>query len=185
VSIESLVINAQSYINEVISWSEGLLENHPQWESFFVALLGNVTTSIVDWAKSSVLPEMSSLVGSVSSGVYSVIRTIFNILIGVVVSCYVLYNKELFGAYVKKAIYSLLSVKRAGKLLKTMDFTDKALMGFISGKILDSLIIAINLLHRLQHTEYAVCASCERESSESQTSYRFSGLLSGPFRRRL
>ena len=78
-----------------------------------------------------------------TSGVITALKGIYNILIGVIVSIYVLYNKELFGSHVRKLVYCVFSIEAAEKIIKAVDFIDEVFIGFLSGKILDSLIIGV------------------------------------------
>ena len=89
------------------------------------------------------LPQLGSLITSVSSGVYGFARSIYNLIIGIIVSVYLLADKEGFLAAVKRLSYAVFSVETADKLRQGLNFVDKTFMGFLSGKILDSLIIGI------------------------------------------
>ena len=64
-------------------------------------------------------------------------------LIGVIVSMYILVDKELFVAKAKMIVYALLPTKKANTVIHAMRFTHKTFGGFISGKILDSAIIGV------------------------------------------
>lgn len=142
-SLESIVLNLPGYYRTVIQWVERTLADYPEIEEYAVALIGNVSESITGWVKTSVLPEINSLVTSLSTGVYMMFRGLMNFLIGLIVSCYVLFNKETFAAHAKKILYSLIKKDSVDKLLTSIAFVDRTFMGFISGKLLDSLIIGI------------------------------------------
>ena len=66
-----------------------------------------------------------------------------NILIGVIVSFYVLKDKEKFIAQFKKIVYSLFSVKNANNVMYVSRLTHDKFSNFIVGKIFDSIIIGI------------------------------------------
>ncbi|MBQ2596519.1 MAG: AI-2E family transporter [Oscillospiraceae bacterium] len=75
--------------------------------------------------------------------VYSVAKTIFNMVIGVVVAVYLLISKERFIAQSKKIVIAVFNEKRANRVLEICRLTNKSLGGFIVGKLIDSLIIGI------------------------------------------
>ena len=54
-----------------------------------------------------------------------------------------LADKEGFLASTKRLSYAIFSVETADRLRQGLNFVDKTFMGFLSGKILDSLIIGI------------------------------------------
>ena len=63
--------------------------------------------------------------------------------VGIIVSFYVLFNKEAVATGAKRVLYCIFTVEAAEKILEGVRFTDKTFMDFISGKILDSAIIGI------------------------------------------
>ncbi len=97
----------------------------------------------MNWIQQTVLPELGSLISNVTSGVYYVLLGIYNLVIGIIVSVYVLGNLEQFGASAKRMLYSIFSVEMAKKIMEGLDFTDRTFMGFINGKLLDSAIIGL------------------------------------------
>lgn len=142
-SVESIVLNSQDYYDTITGWINKFFENNPEVEEVLLSATGNVSDSLLDWAKTALLPSMGKVVTSVTTGIYAVLRAILNVLIGFVVACYVLSNMELFLAKSKKVLYSMFSVKASKRILKAIRFTDTAFMGFISGKVIDSAIIGV------------------------------------------
>lgn len=142
-SIDNIVQHSQEYYDTITGWIERFFEDYPELESTLLELTGNMSDSLMEWAKTAVLPSMSKLVSSVSAGVYMVLRGVLNVLIGFVVACYVLYNMELFGAKSKKILYSIFSIPASERILRAIRFTDSAFSSFISGKVIDSLIIGV------------------------------------------
>jgi predicted PurR-regulated permease PerM len=86
---------------------------------------------------------VGSVVTSVTSGVYGVAKSIYNLIIGIIVSIYLLSDKEGFVAAVKRMMYSIFSVETADRLRSGLNFVDRTFMSFLNGKLLDSLIIGI------------------------------------------
>ena len=142
-SVESIVLNYQEYYDTITGWINKFFENNPEVEEVLLSATGDVSDSLLDWAKTALLPSMGKVVTSVTTGIYAVLRAILDVLIGFVVACYVLSNMELFLAKSKMVLYSMFSVKASKRILKAIRFTDTAFMGFISGKVIDSAIIGV------------------------------------------
>jgi predicted PurR-regulated permease PerM len=142
-SIESIALNMSTYVSHMEAWIQRLFEDYPVAEEYVVAVLGDLSDGLSGWIKNSLLPVMNSIVTSAYTSVIFVVKGVYNIFVGLVVSCYVLFNKETFGAHVKKILYSTFSQRGVERFLHALDFTDRAVMGFVSGKILDSLIIGL------------------------------------------
>ena len=82
------------------------------------------------------LPWLVSASTSFASGLLSTV-------VGIIISVYMLLDKERFCAGCKKVWYAILPQQRADWLLDLTAEANRVFGGFISGKILDSLIIGI------------------------------------------
>lgn len=66
-----------------------------------------------------------------------------NILVGIIISIYFLYDKERFQYAILKTIYALSKKETAERIEKLSTITHKTFSRFILGKIIDSLIIGL------------------------------------------
>ena len=142
-SIESIALGMPDFVRSGIDWVGTLLAGSPELESYIISLIGGAAESITSWIASIVLPRMSEVITGLSSGLISLVKGIMNIFVGIIFSCYILYNKETFSANAKKVLYSIFGENSVGNILIAIKFTDNAFSSFISGKLLDSLIIGI------------------------------------------
>ena len=142
-SIQTLVSNSGTYANNLSAWIEKTLANYPDLEDYVSGIVGNASQNLGVWLESKLLPQLGNMVTSVTSGVYGVALSIYNLVIGIIVSIYLLMDKEDFLAAVKRLVYTIFSVETADKLRLGMLFVDRTFMGFLTGKLLDSLIIGI------------------------------------------
>ena len=107
-----------------------------------LSFLGMTTDGMKDWFN-DVLPEAQGWVDGISSGLKSMLVSLWNVVIGLIVSIYVLLTKEKFSAQAKKIIYAFFNTEKANNILKDTRFVSDTFIGFVSGKIVDSLIIGI------------------------------------------
>lgn len=142
-SLEMIVLNSNVYLANISQWVTRLLEDYPEIEKYATELLGTLNTNLMDWLRDTVLPGLGNVLTNVTAGVYYVVSAIYNLLIGIIVSVYLLGNLEGFGASVKRMLYSVFSVNMAEKIRDGIAFTDRTFMGFINGKLLDSAIIGL------------------------------------------
>lgn len=96
-----------------------------------------------NWAKTEFLPQTKNIVAGLTSGVIGAVRIVFNVVIGIIISIYVLMSKESFIGQSKKLVYAIFPGKQANAIIHTVHKSNEIFGGFISGKILDSLIIGI------------------------------------------
>ena len=142
-SIELIILNSPTYIDNISRWIEKVFADYPDIEQFISNLLGDGSENIIAWLKDTVLPNFANLLSNVGNGVFVFAKFILNFIIGIIVSVYLLSNSEGFIAAAKRMLYSVFSVNGTRKLLDGLRFTDKTFIGFINGKLLDSAIIGL------------------------------------------
>ena len=142
-SIETIVVNSPTYIDSLTTWATKMLTDYPKISDYVADLLGDVNTDIVSWLQTTILPKLGNLLSNVSMGVRYVVTGVYNLVIGIIVSIYILSNIEGFTASTKRMIYSVMSVDAAKKFLNGLRFTDRTFNGFLMGKLLDSAIIGL------------------------------------------
>ena len=89
------------------------------------------------------LTKTSSFIMTVSLSVISVLKVLWNFIIGFIISIYVLASKEKFTGQAKKFVYAVFHKDIANIIINDFCFTHKTFIGFISGKVLDSIIIGV------------------------------------------
>ena len=142
-SIETIVINSPTYIESLTNWVNKMLTDFPEVRDYVVDMLGDVNTDLVSWLQTTILPRLGSLLSNVGTGVRYVVTGVYNLVIGIIVSVYLLSNREAFIASAKRILYSILSVDTAKRFLNILRFADRTFIGFINGKLLDSAIIGL------------------------------------------
>jgi len=142
-SLETMVLSSSEYIAQTGAWIERLLRDFPGVMEYVVSTLNSVSNELNDWLKTTLLPELGSIVSNVTAGVYYVLMGIYNLLIGIIASVYILANVDSLSAHSKKLLYCIFSVDTAEKIRDASRFVDKTFNGFIIGKILDSAIIGL------------------------------------------
>lgn len=142
-SIQSIVISFPTYINNMIDFLEKLLAKYPDIETSVTGLIEQYSNVLTSWVNTKLLPGMNDLIRNLSLSVLSFLISVWNMIIGLIISIYVLASKEKFLGQGKKLIYSIFKTESANNILSDFRFINKTFGGFVSGKLLDSLIIGI------------------------------------------
>ena len=142
-SIKTIVNNSSTYVAKLSEWSQGMLANYPEVQNFVTEKFEEINTNLFSWIRDTILPRFGSFVTNVTAGVYYFVRAVYNIVIGIIVSVYLLSNRESAAARAKRLCYCVFGLERAEKIRDAIRFTDKTFMGFINGKLLDSAIIGL------------------------------------------
>ena len=139
--LERLVLHLPNYLDTAVKWVQGLFKNHSELEQTVLDLLQNAANYLTDWLQKSVLPQADALIASISSGVISVAKGIVNFLIGLIVSVYVMYNKEKFFSQGKKLLCAVCKPKTVRGIMRNVRSLHRCFGEYFSGMLLSALIV--------------------------------------------
>lgn len=142
ISIKNISSQFSTYVQNLTHFIEKYMEANPDIEKYTMQIIDTYSESITDYLNDKI-PEMESILKTVSLSLIGLVKVLWNLIIGFIISVYVLFNKETFAGQFKKMLYALISEKRANSLIQNLRFTSNTFLGFLSGKIVDSLIIGV------------------------------------------
>ena len=142
-SIASIEENFPRYIDNIQEWISSTLKNNPDMENTVNNLISTYSEKAEEWLSQDLMPQMNSIIRELSSGLVGFITFIKNVILGIIVSIYMLYGKENLIANAKKGVYALFSTRRANQIIKDCQYIDATFGKYIIGMMLDSLNIAV------------------------------------------
>lgn len=142
-SIQSIVQQFPAYVNNLTSWVTKLLADNPEIERTVGDLISNYSKDLESWMNKTVLPQMNTILKTVSLSMISLAKALWNLVIGLIISIYLLASKERLMSQAKKMTYAFMDTRNANLIIEDARLIDRTFGGFISGKILDSVIIGI------------------------------------------
>ncbi len=140
-----LLANIGNQIDAVLNWGNNITngvydaEITAIKESSFIDLFNTTVNFLQQYVD---FTSQESVV-TIAGGVYSFIKIFWNCIIGLFVAVYALCSKELFKAQAKKIIYSFFSLENANVAIRVTRKASEVFYGFITGKIIDSIIIGL------------------------------------------
>lgn len=90
---------------------------------------------------SKVTSLLTNLIPLVYSASVSVVQWLINLIISIIVSCYILSDRKLLAHNAKKLLYVIVPQEKISSLMATVHECNSIFGGFIIGKMIDSLII--------------------------------------------
>ena len=143
ISVEQLVVTLpeqiQGLMDRMQAFSRG---NSPQAE-LVRQLITNGTSYLENWIRNDFLSQAQELMSYITSGVVGVVKTIFNIIVGIIVSVYILMKKETFISQLKKLVYTIFPPRAGNHVMEVLRKSDDIFGGFFIGKIIDAIIIGL------------------------------------------
>ena len=146
-SVTTLLNNAEAYYRKVYTWADGLLDSENEIAVWLAGLITErytdgmafLTDKVLPWAQKAVVP----LTNGIWSGIRGAVGFAFDLIVGIIVSIYLMGMKEKSLARCCKAVYAVLPERRADAVMRGTRTADHIFSGFVRGKLLDSLIIGI------------------------------------------
>lgn len=140
-SIRTISVQFPTYIENLTNWSTRFLADNPDIEVMVVRFLDTYSEEFYDYLNNTIVPQMETIIKQVSLSLISLLKILWNFIIGFVIAIYVMYSKETFAGQAKKIVYSIFRTTAANQFIKDVRFASDTFIGFISGKIVDSFII--------------------------------------------
>ncbi|MFR7992410.1 MAG: AI-2E family transporter [Lachnospiraceae bacterium] len=141
-SVRMLIQQLPSQVSSIVDKIQNLANRHPELSRIFNGgeTIVSVSECFHNWLQSDVLPAIYNL----ALGVRDIVVVLINAVIGIVISVYVLYARERFIGQAKKCLYILVpNPRHARRLLEIVRISDRVFGGFLSGVIVQSLILGI------------------------------------------
>lgn len=142
-SIQNIITQFPNYINNLILLTERLLADNPEVETYIEGLLATYSKDLDAFLEQNALPTLNTFIRSASMSLLSALKSLYNLIIGLIISLYVLSGKEKFASQAKKICYALFERHRANQIIRAFRFANKTFIGFLGGKIVDSAIIGV------------------------------------------
>ena len=137
-SIKNLFNNMGNFRDKLENWIKNTFSNYP-------SLVDTATEKIDAFTKdaSVIFEKIQPMMDDLVSGAWDVLSFIKDFVLGFIVSIYMLCNKETLLAQIKKTIVSITKKSTCAKIMNVSSQANKVFSGFITGKIIDSIIIGL------------------------------------------
>ncbi|MBR6700467.1 MAG: AI-2E family transporter [Firmicutes bacterium] len=142
-SLYEIIVSLPGAAVRAMAWIETLEFITPEVKEFALRQIENTMGNIDEWISKTVVPYLKEVALTVSVGIMGTVSFLFDMLVGFVVCVYVLLSKSLFAAQAKKLSYSIFEKDTANTIINGARYVDKVFNGFVSGNIIDSLLVGI------------------------------------------
>ena len=139
-SITSIFENVGVYINNCRDWINSLSNKYPELVKNANEQISTLEIDVNEFV-GNLLPKVGDFMVVITDRTFGFLIGIKDFLIGMIVAVYFLYDKEHFLAQLKKLTYAMLPEKAATGFFRVCTRTNSSISGFVSGKIVDSIII--------------------------------------------
>ena len=142
-SIRNIIDNGNTYMANVEAWMDNWIKEHPSIGSYANNLFVQYSGKLEDRLDGSALEKITPILKTFLVGIYNTMDVLWKFIVGIIISVYVLISKEKFVGQAKKITYAIFKRETANIVVRNFSFVNKTFIGFLGGKLLDSLIIGI------------------------------------------
>ena len=122
--------------------TEKLQANQASYERIY-KYITQLQDMLQNWLQNNFLRQVNTLLTSVSTGIFGAISLFSNLIIGIIVALYALSSARTFKRQLKKLIYAVLPEQKVPMTIQVLRQSNAIFSGFISGKVIDGIIIGI------------------------------------------
>jgi len=140
-SVEALIDQVPALINKLGEWAEWLRTQN--MATYIDIPTVDELTTMLEGYKAELTNFASNTIPWLMTQLVAVTNGIIDGIIGLVVSIYMLKNKETFAEQVKKAVCAMQTKKNAQKTVNIARMIDDSFGGYISSRIITSIFIGI------------------------------------------
>ena len=137
-SIVGLANNIPQYVNDASHVITEISEKF-NLESKYMNMIVEKWNELLNY----IITLLTNLIPVIGNFIMTLGSSILNVIIGIIVSIYILIDKEKFIALSRKVTFSIFSAERSKIIVELAQRSNETFGKFLSGKILDSLIIGI------------------------------------------
>ena len=141
-SITSITHQLPEYANNLSAFANRIFEDNPA----VLEIVNQYNKSMEEWISDIInnsSPYVNKVISTLSSGIFKSISFVYNLVIGLILSIYILSIKEKFQAQFRKIISAFFSRKRAKSILEELRDIDGVFRDYIVSSIVDSIIIGL------------------------------------------
>ncbi|WP_066895268.1 AI-2E family transporter [Clostridium nigeriense] len=137
-SIVGLVNDIPTYINNTTNFVNNVINDLNIEDQYSKTLIDNFNNLI-----NYIIRFITNLIPALGGFVARIASSIWNVILGIIVSVYLLIDKEKLCAVSKKITYGLLPENYANSIIELVHRSNYTFGRFLIGKIIDSLIIGV------------------------------------------
>lgn len=145
-SIMDLIVQVPQYLEDLKVWITGLLSGNEIFEDSAESIVNGAYDSVYSWVNELIasLQNMEGdLVNKLISGISGVFSVVFDIVIGLVISFFILKGRRGLAAKSEMILHSIFKEKAANAVIDEFKFADRMFSGFLEGKVIDSTLIGV------------------------------------------
>ncbi len=141
-SLANIIDSIPGALTRLQKWATNILEDYPKVLDVVKREINDIS-KYIDSFSDDIQPLLMNILDGVWVGVTGAFSYIKNFFLGLIVAIYLLLSKEKMQAQLKKSLMAIMPRQKCEKLFRISNDSNKIFSGFITGKVIDSIIIGL------------------------------------------
>ena len=137
-SIQSMITSFPQEAKDLTKWVDEVTNGDTELASMIQQGVDKITDTVETFFEDDIFSKVQTYLTSITSGVIYGLKFVLNVIVGLIISVYVMADQEHFAGQAKKIVYAMFKPVRANVIVDTVRKSNEIFSGFIIGKILDS-----------------------------------------------
>ncbi len=144
ITLTNIIPSFNQMISNFNDWAYSISESE-FWQTRVYPMLENFTDNIATWILGhfGVGTEAYNSITGIANGIMSAFNLLFNMIIGLILSVYILISKEKLAAQIRKLCYALFRRRAGGYVMEALVEGAKIFSGFFGAKILEAIVMGV------------------------------------------
>lgn len=139
-SLRMLLEQMPSWANTIMDFINRMADRYPELDFKYIQSTISNADATLQSTLSDIIKNMTTTI--VVTGV-SIVKFIFNFIVAIIVSCYLIIDKKMQARSIKRIIFAFLKEEKAKRICSIIRRSISIFSDFFDGKMIDSLIIGI------------------------------------------
>ena len=132
-----------SVATSTVAAIEKFITEHPMLSEYSEEIIETTVNKIADWAKNDLPKTLISLANSLIGGIGGTVSMIFDTVVGVIISVYLLLGRRKLAAQLKLVLYAMLGERFATPVIDELKYANKMFSSYFMGSIIDSTLVGV------------------------------------------
>ena len=139
--ISTFIDKLPEYIDNLTAWVDGFLHNNSALTKYINELIERISASEFGTGQVDTVDITQKILSALASGAAGTFGFVYDVVVGFVITVYLLISKERFLRQWKQILYAAVPEKTAERIDKGMTDANKIFGTAILGKMIDSLLV--------------------------------------------
>ena len=140
---QTLLNSLPRTLDNVYNWILKKTHSNTEFSKYFNNKINNLDIELNDYINNNILTNINNYVSNIYSGVKNTLIFFVNLIIGIVISIFILNDRKKFAKTSKKVVNAVFGDKVSKLIIDELQIADNIFSGFFIGKTIDSLIVGI------------------------------------------